>query len=177
MVVWLVPAAITLHNLEEAIWLPAWSRSAAEGLRGADRWRRPVGTWSFRFAVAVLTAVAWGVAWLAHRDGPDGLGFYLLASYALGQGLNVVMPHLVVTLATGAYAPGLATGLLFVLPASVAFLMDAFTAPNFDVLRFIIVAVIFIPLMLLAIPLSFAVGRQLQLVVSSIKGAYKGACR
>ena len=25
---WLFPAAITVHNLEEAIWLPAWSRTA-----------------------------------------------------------------------------------------------------------------------------------------------------
>lgn len=162
--IWLVPAAITLHNLEEAIWLPAWSRSPAAGRRGTDRWRRPVGAWPFRFAVAVLTAVAWGVAWFAHRGGPGGLGFYLLASYALGQGLNVVMPHLVVTLVTGAYVPGLATGLLFVLPASITFLMDAFAAPNFDVRRFIIVSAIFIPLMLLAIPLLFKVGRRLQQV-------------
>ena len=44
--------AVTLHNLEEALLLPTWSRSAG-------RWHHPVGAREFRFAVAVLTVFAY----------------------------------------------------------------------------------------------------------------------
>ena len=60
---WLFPAAITVHNLEEAIWLPGWSRTAGE-------WHAGVGAFEFRFAVAVLTALAWVVTGLSLHGGP-----------------------------------------------------------------------------------------------------------
>jgi hypothetical protein len=42
------PVAFALHNLEEAIWLPAWSRTAGV-------FDPVVGGFEFRFAVLVLT--------------------------------------------------------------------------------------------------------------------------
>jgi len=51
---WLFPFAITLHNLEEAIWLPAWSKHAG-------KWHRPVSPSAFPFAVAVFTLLAFMV--------------------------------------------------------------------------------------------------------------------
>jgi hypothetical protein len=44
--------AVTLHNLEEAVWLPDWSQQAG-------RWHRPVEKIPFRFAVLVLTLLAY----------------------------------------------------------------------------------------------------------------------
>ena len=151
--IWSLAVAIGLHNLEEAIWLPAWSRARTK------RWRRPVGTRPCRFAVAVLTAAAFLIAAWAHHGGPGSLGHYLLASYALGQGLNVIFPHLVVTIATRAYAPGLSTGLLLVLPTATAFLYRSFALDQLHAGRLLIVAAIFIPVMLLSIPVLFRIGR------------------
>jgi uncharacterized protein with HXXEE motif len=48
---WLFVLAVGLHNLEEALWLPAWSERAG-------RWCNPVGAREFRFAVVILTAAA-----------------------------------------------------------------------------------------------------------------------
>jgi len=57
---WLFAVAITIHNLEEALWLPAWSQSAG-------RWHHPVGAREFRFAVGVLTTLAYIAACLSNR--------------------------------------------------------------------------------------------------------------
>jgi hypothetical protein len=81
---WLFPIAITLHNLEEAIWLPAWSNRAG-------KWHRPVTPSAFRFAVAVLTALAFMVTIWSAIGGPESVGTYLLTGYALGMLLNVVL--------------------------------------------------------------------------------------
>jgi hypothetical protein len=43
MLQWLFPLVVTLHNTEEAIWLPAWSQHAGT-------WHVPVGPGEFRFA-------------------------------------------------------------------------------------------------------------------------------
>jgi len=153
--IWMVPGAIALHNFEEALLLPAWSKSLA------GRWHRPVGAFAFRFAVIILTAVAIVVAILAQLDGKGSLGFYLLAAYALGQSLNVFVPHLAATIATRTYAPGLATGLFFVLPASGALLTSAFSSPDFELRTFLVVFAVFIPVMVLSIPMLLWVGKMI----------------
>ncbi len=150
--IWCVPIAVALHNLEEAIWLPDWSR------RTGGRWRRPVGTRPFRFAVLVLTLVVFLVAAWAHIGGAGSLGQYVLASYALGQGLNVLFPHLVVTIATRTYAPGLLTGILLVLPSATAYLVHSFAGGELEAGRFFLVTAVFVPLMLLSIPVLFRIG-------------------
>jgi hypothetical protein len=149
---WAVAISIALHNTEEAVWLPAWSQSRA------GRWHRPVTPRSFRFAVAVLTLVAFAVAAWAHARGPGSLGHQILAAYALGQGANVFLPHVVATVATRTYAPGLLTGLFLVLPSTSAFLIQSFTSQQLSLGRFLLVAAVFIPVMLLSIPLLFKVG-------------------
>jgi hypothetical protein len=117
---WLFPIAITLHNLEEAIWLPAWSNNSG-------KWHRPVAPSAFRFAVAVLTALAFIVTIWSARGGPESVGTYLLTGYALGMLLNVVLPHLLVTIALRSYMPGLVTAVLLNLPVTVLLLRSAFS--------------------------------------------------
>jgi hypothetical protein len=156
VLIWLVPGAIALHNLEEALWLPAWSH-----LR-AGRWHRPISEFPFRLAVVILTAAAVVIAVFAQMGGQGRLGFYLLAACALGQGLNVFLPHAAATILTRSYAPGLATGVFFVLPASIAFLTNAFSSPGFDLCRFFIVSAVFIPLVLVSIPVLFRAGRLIE---------------
>lgn len=151
---WLFPVAITLHNIEEAIWLPAWSKSAG-------RWHRPVDPSVFRFAVAVLTALAFVVTLWSAMGGPGSVGTYLLTGYALGMLLNVLFPHLLATVALRSYMPGLATSLLLNLPVTVLLLRRAFGEGHVRLPPFAYVGALVCLGLLLSIPLLFAVGKRL----------------
>jgi hypothetical protein len=65
---WFFPIAVTLHNCEEAIWMPEWvSRHAAQ---------LPLqlpGTEEFRFALVVLTVAAFAVTYLSERKGEQSI--------------------------------------------------------------------------------------------------------
>ena len=65
--------AITLHNLEEAVFLPDWSQQAG-------RWHRPVEKIPFRFAVLVLTLLAYLCAYLGLMGGKQSIGIHLLGA-------------------------------------------------------------------------------------------------
>lgn len=152
VLIWSLPIAITLHNIEEALWLPRWSTE------NAGRWHRPVGEFEFRFAVTIFTLLAYLIAGLTQRFGAGSFWHYLLVSYAIGQGLNIFIPHLAATIALRSYAPGLLSGVLFVLPSATLLIYRAFSAGQLQPAKLMIIALIFIPVMLCCIPLLFRLG-------------------
>lgn len=116
LLAWLTAIAITVHNLEEMIALPAWSH-------GADRFMKPLDAGEFRFAAGLISLFALALpcgASLGYR--PDLL-LHLMAGFAFAMIINTVAPHLFLTLATRSYMPGLGSGLLLVAPISVSFLL------------------------------------------------------
>ena len=151
---WVFALAVTLHNLEEACFLPAWSRSAG-------RWHRPVDTRVFRFAVGVLTALAYLVVGLSAQGGKENVATYLLAGYALAMLLNVFFPHVVATLAMRRYAPGTATAVFLNLPVTVMLLATALQVGSIQLATFLWVGPLVTVALLGAIPLLFALGRWL----------------
>lgn len=156
LIIWSFPLAVLLHNIEEALWLPAWSRQQS------GKWHNPVGEFEFRFAVTVFTLLAFLIAGLTASYGRGSIWHYLLASYALGQGVNILIPHLAATTVTKVYAPGLLTGVLFVWPSAIVVLYSALANDQLDPARFAITAVIFIPAMMLSIPLLFRIGKMIK---------------
>jgi len=106
---WLFPIVITLHNTEEAIWLPGWSKRAV-------LWHSPVTPGSFRFAVAVLTFLAFAVTWLSARSGKQTIWTYLAFGYMVAVLANVLIPHIALTVALRSYMPGVATAAALNLP-------------------------------------------------------------
>jgi hypothetical protein len=159
---WLFPIAITLHNLEEAIWLPAWSNKAG-------KWHRPVAPSSFRFAVAVLTALAFIVTIWSAISGPERVGTYLLTGYALGMLLNVLLPHLIATIALRSYMPGLATAILLNLPITVLMLLSAFSERFVSFPTFAYYGILVCLGLVGSIPVLFIVGDKL---TDMIKGRF-----
>jgi hypothetical protein len=147
---WLFAAAVTLHNLEEAIWLPAWSKAG-------PRWRVAVDAAEFRFAVSVLTIVAYACAWFAAAG--SSVGVYLLCGYALAMALNALIPHLAATIFFRAYAPGAATGCLLNFPISVMLLMRAVTDLRLDLMTFAWAGPLAVAALALSIPILFRIGR------------------
>ncbi|MGA3374001.1 MAG: HXXEE domain-containing protein [Terracidiphilus sp.] len=106
---WLFPVAAALHNAEEAIWFPGWSKRAG-------RWHSPVAPGVFRFAVAVFTLLAFAVTWLSALSGKETLWTYLLFGYMIAMLANVLIPHIAATVAMRSYMPGVVTGVLVNLP-------------------------------------------------------------
>jgi hypothetical protein len=151
--VWVFPIAITLHNLEEAVWLPSWSESAG-------RWHHPVGRFEFRFAVIVLTVVAFVVAYLCYVGGKQSIGAYLLTGYALAMFLNVFVPHLLATIFLKRYAPGTATAVLLNLPVTGCIIYLAITLEYVQVWDFLVYGPIVVLGLVACIPLLFAIGRR-----------------
>ncbi len=144
--------AVTIHNLEEALFLPAWSRRAG-------RWRVAVGASEFRFAVIALTLLAYLGAALAAAALP--IGAYLVCGYALAMALNAFVPHLAASVALRAYAPGTASGLLLNLPIGVALLIEAAAERRIAWPTFAWAGPATVAAIVAAIPLLFALGRAL----------------
>ena len=106
---WLFPVVIALHNLEEALWLPAWANRTGF-------WRNPVSPRTFRLVVAVLTALALAVTWLSARSGAQTFWTYLMFGYVVAVLANAVFPHLALSIARRGYMPGTATAVALNLP-------------------------------------------------------------
>lgn len=147
------PIALTLHNLEEAVWLPAWSQHAGF-------WESPVGPTEFRVAAVLLAIAAYVVTYWSIRAGKEAVGTYVMAGFVFAILLNVIY-HVAVTLGLREYAPGVVTAVLINLPVMWYLLVRVFrerwvTWPR-ALLAFIAVPVA----ILLMIPVLFWVGRSI----------------
>ena len=106
---WLFPIVVTLHNAEEAIWLPGWSKRTV-------LWHSPVTPGSFRFAVLVLTVLAFAITWLSGGSGKQTVWTYLAFGCMAATMANVLIPHIALTVALRSYMPGVATAMALNLP-------------------------------------------------------------
>lgn len=145
--------AITLHNLEEAIWLPAWSQQAS-------RFQKPVTEGEFRFAVAIITGLAYLTA-IGYQIWPFTIAKWLFTGFLGSMIVNAIFPHLLATLIMKKYAPGLATGLILNIPVN-SFILFRMHAENTVSTGEIILSTVIVGGGLLAlIPLLFRIGRKI----------------
>lgn len=103
----LFTVGVLVHNAEEAVWLPRWSNS---------RWRAPVSSRQFLFAVSVFSVGLVLVALVALAAGPRTVPAYLFAGCVFAMVANVLIPHTLGSLALRSYIPGTATALLLNAP-------------------------------------------------------------
>lgn len=102
----------TLHNLEEALWLPQWSKHS-------EKFHEPVERNQFIFAVIIITITGYLITIADILSGhTENIINYLYLGFIGMMGLNAIIPHLAATLVLKKYAPGLITGLLLNLPVS-----------------------------------------------------------
>ncbi len=114
----LFPIAITLHNLEEAIWLPGWSRQAG-------KFHKVVEPGQFRFAVVVVTVIAYLSTFLAIAFPSPWLWKQIFFGFLGAMIVNAFVPHLLATIALRKYAPGVLSGVLLLVPINVSILSRA----------------------------------------------------
>jgi hypothetical protein len=113
--------SVALHNAAEFVSLPGWMARHGSALplaSGASALR-------FRFAASMVTLLVFGALALALEGGPGSPGAYVLSGVVIAMAVNAIVPHLVVSVATGALMPGTLSGLLLVLPSGIAFLVEA----------------------------------------------------
>ncbi len=123
---WLIPAALALHNLEEALTFPRDLPLVREQLPAAARpLAARLDVAGLRAALVWVTVVALlVVAWATRRQDSRPARWCALAVQAV-VALNVIS-HVVVSIAiTRGYAPGLATALAVNAPLSVHLLRRA----------------------------------------------------
>lgn len=145
---WLFPIGLSLHNLEEAIWLPAWSQQA-HGLQPV------VQAGEFRFAVLVLTLAGFLITAAAVRSGR----WRAASAYWSAMLLNVMFPHVLATILLRRYAPGTATALAINLPVCTYLLRRVQREGYLSRAQLLKAAALGVPLLLASLPVLFAVAR------------------
>jgi hypothetical protein len=144
----------TLHNIEEAVWLPEWSKYA-------KKFHEPVERNQFVFAVIVITISGYLLTIIEILDNNPGsiLSFAYLGFIGM-MGLNAIFPHLIATLLLKRYAPGLITALLLNLPISIIITIRYISA-GINVYLLILAILIVSGLILLSLKPLFKAGEKL----------------
>jgi len=152
---WLFPIAFTIHNIEEAFWLPAYSKSAG-------KFHKPVNTFEFVFALIIITLISILITILFYLNGKESLACYLFFAFNFGMLVNVFYPHLIATILLKKYCPGLITGILFLFPSTTYILIHGYQNQYFLFPKFWIITIPFAILIVGSIPILFKVGKYLQ---------------
>jgi hypothetical protein len=112
---------VTLHNLEEAMFLVGWGRAHLK------LWFTP-NPKIYWVLTSLVSVVIWipiaGVSLL-----PENAHFqYALAGFAIAMAVNAVLPHLVISIVKHSYSPGTGTGMLLNLPLGVLLIHEQLSA-------------------------------------------------
>ncbi|KXK11978.1 MAG: hypothetical protein UZ14_CFX002002558 [Chloroflexi bacterium OLB14] len=152
---WLMfPIVITLHNLEEAIWLPAWSKHA-------KKFHKPIEANVFYFAVIFVTILAYLSTFLAIAFPSSWLWKYIFHGFLGAMVLNTIFPHLISTVILRRYSPGLVTGFFLLTPINSIILYQSVML-GYIKLPDLIISILIVSLTLLSfLPLFFKIGEQL----------------
>jgi len=103
----------SLHNLEEALWLPQWSKHAR-------KYHKEVSPNEFSFAVIIVTAIGYLLTFQYFIFAPSSsFSRYVYLGFILMMVANVIFPHLIATLVLKRYAPGTITGMLLNAPIGI----------------------------------------------------------
>jgi hypothetical protein len=165
---WLFPLVFALHNTEEALFFPAWSKFLG-------KFHKPVGLFEFMFAIMALTSVSVVITILASLAGKQALPTYLFFALNLGLLVNAFCPHLLATIVQKQYCPGVFTGLLFVAPTTVYLLLYGFDHRYFVFPMFWYVAIPFGALLVGSIPMLFRIGRMFRRALATNNASWRSS--
>lgn len=147
---WLFALAITVHNIEEGLFLPAFTASV-------PRLAEHSTPFSFRFALIVLTGAVYIVVAFAAAGVASAIT--LLSGLALVMAINAVAPHLVLTLVFRRYAPGTATGLFIMTPLSILLIVRNAAGGHIDGYALAVATISVAVAVIIAIPALIYAGR------------------
>ena len=131
----------SLHNIEEALWLPEWSKHAR-------KYHKEVSKNEFTFAVIIVTAIGYLLTFQYFIFASSySLSKYIYLGFILMMVANVIFPHLIATLVLKKYAPGTITGMLLNAPIGIYILVRGINGTEelaFVIIAGVILAIIFL---------------------------------
>ncbi|HEY6446979.1 MAG TPA: HXXEE domain-containing protein [Acidobacteriaceae bacterium] len=149
------PVLVALHNAEEAICIPRWTR-------GSGPWFAGVQPGVFRFAVVVLTVLVSVITVLSAVSGRMTLWANLTFGCMMTVLFNALVPHIAVSAVQRTLMPGVVTAVVLNLPILsylvVLALRQGYVSGH-DALVFSIVVPV---LTMLILPLLFQLGKVLR---------------
>jgi F0F1-type ATP synthase membrane subunit a len=152
----LFPVLVALHNTEEAIGMPRWTRPSGP-------WFGGVQPAVFRFAVVVFTVLAFVVTVLSAVSGSMTFWGNVTFGYMIAMLINALVPHIAVSVVRRTLMPGVISAAALNLPIlsflAILALKQGYVS-NHDALVYSIAAPLFLALM---IPLLFKLGKSLSL--------------
>lgn len=133
----------SLHNLEEALWLPEWSKHAR-------KYHKEVSKNEFTFAVIIVTAIGYLLTFQYFIFASSyALSKYVYLGFILMMVANVIFPHLIATLVLKKYAPGTITGILLNAPIGIYILIRGIN--HIDELIFVIISGVILAIITLSL--------------------------
>jgi hypothetical protein len=144
---------LTLHNIEEALWLTQWR------IENMPNRKRSPHREHFIFAVLGITVLGYLAAGL-HLLFPDNLYLELVFIGFVGAMLvNAIAPHLLLTLKFRKYCPGVFTGCLLLIPFNAIILINA-AGQHLKIGEIIISTLVIGVFLLIAIPILEAIAKK-----------------
>jgi hypothetical protein len=137
---WLIPFILTVHNLEEALTMPAWVPAHV----GLIKENLPIPI-DIQFTPAQLlcslfiaTAVPWIVTLLCIDGERGSVKLFLLFLLQAIILLNVFIPHIAASIRMQQYNPGVVTAVLFNLPFSIYLFRRAYRTQYLSLQNFVV---------------------------------------
>lgn len=146
--------AITLHNLEEAIWLPRWSQQPS-------KFQKAVTANEFHFAVIVITGLAYLSAFYFLIDPSSTLARWILVGFLGSMIVNAVFPHLMATIIMKKYAPGLITGIMLNIPINTTIIFRMIKNQQLTYTELVLCTTVIGIILLTMIPILFKIGKKI----------------
>jgi len=143
---------ISIHNIEEALWLPAWSKYA-------KRYTKQVDAQEFRFAVMMITIFALLATSAIIMFHQTPISTYIYFGFLGAMMINVVFPHVIATIALKRYAPGLASGILLILPINSGIIFKSINANIVSFIDVIASTIIVGIVLLICLPILLKIGK------------------
>jgi hypothetical protein len=144
--------AISVHNIEEALWLPAWSKNT-------KRFMKPIEQQEFNFAVLVITIFALLATSMFIMFPEIEITKYIYFGFLGAMIINVIFPHFLATIVLRKYAPGLISGLLLILPINGGILYKAMGKNVISFTEIFISSIITGAILLISLPILFRIGK------------------
>lgn len=144
--------AILLHNFEEALWYPSWSKKVLNR-------RKPIGQQEFLFAVLMITVLAVFATSAFIMFPHYNITKYVYFGFLLSMILNVIVPHLIATIIFRKYTPGLITGLALIIPINGFIIYRALSFKTINSIELIISTIVVGGILLICIPLFFKLSK------------------
>jgi hypothetical protein len=144
----------SLHNIEEGIWLPNWSKHA-------KKFHKEVDKNEFRFSLIIITSIGILITFLEKCFGNSVIIIeYIYCGFIGMMILNVLFPHVIATIILRKYAPGTITGIMLNFPIGMTLLVQKI-ASGYSIFIIIVATVIISCIIIGLLNLLFKLGKKL----------------